>query len=119
LVKTYESYAKANPDFDEMWDDGRIQAFMDKNPGHNAISAHQMLTEETRLKAAADKAVKEFEGALRSKRAASAVLGAGNMSVPTDAKAADERLKNPKKFGGVTEVLTARLLERRRAAGRA
>lgn len=120
VVSTYEAYAKDNPDFDEMWDSGEIKSYMDKHPGHNPISAHMAMTAdakaEARAKEAAEKAVKEYEAALRSKRASN-VLGAGPATIPTESRQADDRLKNPKKYGGITNVLTARLLERRKAAG--
>lgn len=115
VISTYEAYAKDNPDFDSMWDNGEIKAYMDKNPGHNPLSAHMAMTADTRAQRAADKALKEYETAQRTKRASS-VLGAGPATVPTEPRQADDRLKNPKKYGGITQVLTDRLFERRRAA---
>lgn len=121
IQSTYESYASENPDFDEMWDSGELKEFMDKNPGHNAISAHIMLTAEAKQKAAIEKAVadalKKKEAEIKSKRAAAKVVGAGPAVVPTPAKESDERLKDPTKFGGKTNVLMQRLLERRKAVG--
>ncbi len=121
IQSTYESYAKENPDFDEMWDSGELKEFMDKNPGHNAISAHILLTAEAKRNAAIEKAVadalKKKEAEIKSKRAASKVVGAGPAVVPTPARESDERLKDPTKFGGKTNVLMQRLLERRKAVG--
>lgn len=117
VAKTFESYAKENPDFDTMWDSGEIQEYMQKNPGHNAISAHMAMTGEVRIeqirKEAAEKALKEYEAAQRSKRA-SKVIGSAPATVPTSSNHADDRLKNPNKYGGDTNVLVARLMERRR-----
>lgn len=45
-LDTYNKYAESTPDFDSMWDRGEIQEFMEKHPGHNAISAHMALTRE-------------------------------------------------------------------------
>ena len=117
VANTFESYAKTNPDFDEMWDSGEIQDYMQKHPGHNAMSAHMEMTGESRLEKikqeAVDKALKEYETAQRSKRA-SKVMGSAPATVPTSSNHADDRLKNPKKYGGDTNVLVARLMERRR-----
>ena len=116
VVSTYEQYAKENPDFDEMWDSGKIKAFIDKHPGHNAISAHQAMTAERRIEAAVAEALKKHETAIKSKRAASTVLGTGPASVPTASKQADNDLREPKKFGGPTAVLAARLAKLRQAS---
>jgi len=59
IRRTYEKYEKENPDFKAMWDRGEIQVFLEANPGHNPISAHQTMTMEARVKAAAEKAAKE------------------------------------------------------------
>jgi myosin heavy subunit len=120
VEQTYSSYAQENPDFDAMWDSGEIREFMEKNPGHNAISAHMAMTAEARqekaVKAAVAKALKEAETARRSVRKTAAILGQGPTSVPTSPAASTDDLKNPNKFGGHTSVLAARLVERRRAA---
>jgi hypothetical protein len=120
LAKTFEEYAHQNPDFDELWDSGEIQDYMKKHPGHNAISAHMAMTSDAKLEKikqeAADKALKEYEAAQRSKRATK-VMGSAPASVPTSPNHADDRLKNPNKYGGDTNVLVARLMERRRQQG--
>jgi hypothetical protein len=121
VERTYQQYAEANPDFDPMWDSGEIQRFMDANPGHNAISAHQALTQEKRMQTVVDEAVKkalaDADTARRSTRKAGAILGQGpgRGSTPPDS---DAELKSPKQFGGATAVLAARLARRRAQAGR-
>jgi len=121
IQSTYEAYAKENPDFDEMWDSGELKDFMDKHPGHNAISAHIMLTAEKRQQEAIEKAVaealKKKEAEIKSKRAAAKVISAGPAVVPTPASESDDRLKNPTQYGGKANVLVQRLLERRKAMG--
>jgi hypothetical protein len=116
VVKTYEKYAAENPDFDELWDSGELRAFMDKNPGHNAISAHMALTNEKKAKEAIDKAVADAEKRImdnfKAKRE-SKVLGSG----PSAARKAAEtetsaELKDTKKHGGLMSVLTRRSLAR-------
>lgn len=109
--KTYEQYAKENPDFDEMWDAGDIQDYIDKHPGYDAISAHMALTQEARINAAVEKAVKEATDKiyrdLRTKGKA-AVLGAGPSGHVTRQGAADQELQNSKAYGGKYAVLARR-----------
>jgi len=116
VVSTYENFAKANPDFDEMWDSGTLQEFMRGNPGHNAISAYHSLTADSKLKAATEKAAKDAEAAFtRNQRAkrVSDVLPQGP-SAPGVFTNGDDALKDSKKFGGTTAVLAQRLADRRR-----
>lgn len=114
---TFESYREKNPDFDKMWKSGEIPKFMQANPGHNAISAHQMLTMEARIKEAADKAAKETEAKVlanvKAKRSAT-VLGAGPGTTGAP-PAIDKELSDTKQSGGLTAVLTNRLQKMRKA----
>jgi len=116
IESTYQKYAQENPDFETMWDSGELRRFMDENPGHNAISAHQILTSAARTKSAVETAVKEAlekaQTEAKAKRKAS-VLPAGPASAP--AGETDAELKEPMKYGGATSVLAARLANRRRA----
>jgi hypothetical protein len=115
IETTYSSYAKENPDFEKMWDTGELNAFMQKNPGHNAISAHMILTEQSRREAAVKNAVAEAlekaETERKAKRKA-VVLGAGPAAVPAGGDG-DAVLKEPHKYGGATSVLASRLAARR------
>jgi hypothetical protein len=114
--QTFEAYAKDHPDFDDMWDSGEIQQFMDSHPGHNAISAHMALTAETRTQAAVDQAVKEATEKmlkdLRTKGRA-AVLGTGPSGQIDRRGAAGQELADSKKFGGQYAVLARRSAARR------
>lgn len=116
IGKTFEAYAKENPDFDDMWDGGEIQQYMDSHPGHNAISAHMALTAEKRTQAAVDKAVKEATDKmlndLRTKGRA-AVLGTGPSGQIDRRGAAGQELADSKKFGGQYAVLARRSAARR------
>jgi len=116
IVSTYESFAKQHPDFDELWDTGDLQKYMQANPGHNAISAYWAMTAEARIAEASEKAAKEAEAKFlknqRAKKTAD-VLPQGP-SAP-GAPPSDEALKDTKKFGGSTTVLAQRLEQRRRA----
>ena len=120
VEQTYRSYAEANPDFDDLWDSGKIKQYMDDHPGHNAISAHMAITAEGKQKELVDKAVKDAltkaETDRRTVRKAGAILPSGPNTAPMAPSNSDAELQNPKQFGGDTSVLAARL-ERRRAMG--
>lgn len=104
VESTIDTYADANPDFEKMWDKGELQTFMEKNPGHNAISAHMALTMENRIaeakKQGADEAIKNFRT-----KSANQVLNGGH-GIPPSQK--DAALKNPEKFGGRAAVIAQR-----------
>lgn len=118
VESTYSSFAEKHPDFDEMWDRQEIQRFMDRNPGHNAISAYLLMTSEKRQEEAIKAARKEWEQNLRAKRE-SAVLTSGPS--PAAARAVvneiPPEMKESKKYGGATAVLARRAAERARARG--
>lgn len=120
----YEQFAKDNEGFMDLWNSGEIQEFLNQNPAHNAMSAYYALTandrktdQEGAIKEAVEKAVKETEERItknfKAKRNAQ-VLPAGPSAGGKSADTAPE-LKDPKKFGGITAVLTQRLRERRAA----
>jgi len=122
--KTFDGYAKDHPDFTEFWNNGEIDRFIKANPGHNAISAHQVLTAKVReeerqaaIDEAVEKAKKETEARVladvKAKRSAD-TLGAGP---PTGGVVHDQiapELKEPKKFGGLITALAQRSKERRK-----
>lgn len=125
VLKTLNDYAAKNETFDQMWDSGEIQRFVEANPGYDAISAHMALTSEDnaknieiKVKEAVEKAVKETEERIiknfKAKRGAQ-VLSSGPASTGTVQGKVAPELKEPKKFGGVNTVLAARLKERRQA----
>lgn len=120
--RNYEEFAEKNPDFIEMWDSGEIQAFLGKNPGHNAISAFYALSEPVRqqstqqqIEAAVKKAVEEekkkMEKNLKAKKNITYVPAS-----PRDTSNRQEStldLKESKKFGGTVSVLARRLALKR------
>lgn len=128
--KTFESYSSKHPDNDDktgfvqMWESGKIQDFMDSNPGHNAISAHIMLTEDSRNKSIEErisKGIEEGVAKVREKlekenkaRVRTDGLDAGPSYTPGDA---DDELKDTKKKGGLISVLAARSERRKAQAG--
>ena len=104
IEDTIGTYADDNPDFEELWEDGSIKGFMDKNPGHNAMSAHMMLVNAGRVAAAkkegADEAAKNFTTKMGSQTLGSSVAIPPNKS--------DAAVKNTKKYGGRARVAAAR-----------
>ena len=117
---TFDSYREKNPDFDKMWKSGEIPKFMQANPGHNAISAHQMLTMDARIKEAAEKAAKETEAKVladvKAKRSAQ-VLGGGPAVTGGGAKDVDAALQDTKQHGGKAAVLARKIIELRKGRG--
>lgn len=122
IVDTFQRFADDHPDFDEMWDRGELKAFMDQNPGHNAISAYQILTLDKTIEDAVDKAVKEaekkFTANQRAKRESKSLSG-GPQTTGTQDAPKDSELQDSTKFGGKTRVLANRLREfrKKQAAG--
>lgn len=104
VEETINAYADANEDFEAMWDKGEIQAFMEDNPGHNAISAHMTMTMEAKLADATKKgeetAVNNFQTKSKNQ-----VLN-GSPGIPPEQR--DAALKDPGKFGGAAAVLAQR-----------
>jgi len=116
---TYNEYASKHPDFDLMWDAGKIQAYIDEHPGHNAISAHMALTKESEMEAAIAEAVKKAlkeagTEASKNKEAKknARVLDSGPSSTGHVVGQIPAELKDTKKFGGLTAVLAERSLRR-------
>lgn len=111
VEKTFREYEKNNADFRPMWESGEIKRYMDENPGHNAISAHQVLTAEKRIADAAQRAKGEaLEQAQKNnqiKRNAR-VLGGGPASAGKPA-GPDKELSDTKGAGGLNSVLARRL----------
>jgi len=126
LNEVFDNYAEKNPSFDEMLDDGSLREFVQKNPGHNALSAHMALTAQTsqesvksQIDEAVKKAVAETETKLiknfKAKRSID-VLPSGPAATGGKQDSIPPELANPKAFGGITSVLAQRLLQRRTAS---
>jgi hypothetical protein len=117
IEKTFNDYADKNPDFNKMWESGEIEKFMQANPGHNAISAHMIMTGDKKIQEATTKAAKEAEDKViknfQAKSQARVISEGGGIRA---AGAIPVELKDTAKYGGQTSVL-ARNLEQRRMAG--
>jgi len=129
---THASYAEKNADYVLMLNDGRIANFMAQNPGHNAISAHKELTEQSRaeeqeanVQKLIAEAVAKREAELKAdqlvKRENIPADAHGGGGVPVQSNTEGERiLKDSKKAGGTAMALFKKLkLDRasRRATG--
>lgn len=130
IDKTFSEYSKRHPDNDDntgfvqMWESGKIQEFMEKNPGHNAISAHIMLNEEHMSQSIEGRIKKGIEdGVARVKekllkenkaRVRTDGLDSGPSYTPGDE---DDELKDTKKKGGLISVLAARSARRKAQSG--
>lgn len=105
--KTLETYVDENrTSFTKLWNTGEIQAFVDQNPGHNYISAHQLLTAAENAATIKKTAQEETLAKLRAKQ------GAGSMSATpqksTGKREYDDQMRNPDKYGGPDAVLARR-----------
>jgi hypothetical protein len=92
-IRTYQDFVRENPDFETMWESGKIKEFMDSHAGHNALSAYLSLSHESRIQKAVAKKLQE--------------KGLGG----------DGPLSDTKKYGGTTWVLANRLRALRSQGG--
>ena len=122
IDSTYDSYAEQNPanenktGFVEMWESGDIQAYIDKHPGHNPISAHMELTNQARIDAAVAEAVAKTKEENKKQREARKItdgLTGGPGYVPAND---DDSLTDTKRHGGKVTAIAARLAARRQQA---
>ena len=129
VESSLREYAATNTDFVGMVEDGTLKEFIKSHPGHNFISAHQVLTAETRSKtfetriaeeraAAKKEAEAEFNKNLRAKHRVTPLTGGGSGGV-SRSPVTDPALSDTKKHGGRNAVIARRYEERRRAANSA
>ncbi|HBF43026.1 MAG TPA: hypothetical protein DDW42_05230 [Desulfobacteraceae bacterium] len=116
VAGTYEQYAKDNPDFDKMWDTGEIKQYMDRNPGHNAISAHMAITGAAKTQLTVDEAVKAAEKRImdniRAKRENKVLSSGPSASRNSNETEITAEMRNTKEHGGLAAVLARRSLAR-------
>lgn len=124
IEQTYARFAEKNPDFRSRWETGEIKKFIERNPGHNPMSAyHDIISEDreksvqTRIDEAVAKAKtdteKEVLARIKSKQKAN-VLGAGPAITPVRDEDASS-LNDTKRHGGKVTVLANMLRSMRRA----
>jgi hypothetical protein len=117
-ISDMQAYAEKYADtedgkgFDQMWNAGEIHKFIAEHPGHNAISAHQMLTGEHWTQKAINKAVAEAvektTKQFQAKRNAGVLSGGPAASVITGGQGQGD-LADTKINGGLVSTLAARL----------
>lgn len=111
IEKTFTDYAAANPDFNDKWESGEIEKFMNAHPGHNAISAHMSLAGVANTQALIAKAVKETEERVtknfQAKRNATLINPASPSRAAVDG--VDTELKDTTNQGGFVSVAANRL----------
>lgn len=120
IQSTFDTYEKDNPSFKELWSSGAIEKYMKENPGHNAISAHMMLTKgseqktiDERIRQEVDKAVEKVKKDFAAKRNAETIGdGAGGVKP----RGAGSELSDTKSQGGLVSALAAKLHRMRNAA---
>ena len=122
VESTFNEFAKENPEFDEMWDRGELQRYMQNNPGHNAISAFMAMTQTKTIEDKVAEAVKaereKMEKDFRTKRETQTLpSGPSATGTGTVAGQTPQELKDTKKFGGLTAVLAKRSAERQKQRG--
>ncbi len=119
----YDQYGRDNPEFNDMWNKGEIQAFQKANPGHTPISAHQVIVankkvadsetaKTTAVEAAVKQAKEEAKTAQQTKIHAKVIAGGpGNGAVSSQTGPPIE-LTDTKSHGGLIRALTNRSLAR-------
>ena len=118
---TYSTFAETNEGFKDMWEAGEIEDYMDKHPGHNAMSAYNALTSgkgEEAIKKRIDEAVKAgIEAHIKQQKVNRQVASISGDTGATgkETSTGDEELKDTKKFGGTVSAIANRLMKRRQA----
>lgn len=123
MARTFDTYADENKDnadgtgFMQMWNSGKIQAYIDQNPGHNAISAHLKLTETSKTQTIqqqidagiAEGVAKEKARLAAENKARVRTVGLNQGPAYTAKESSDDELKDTKKKGGKIAVMAERL----------
>jgi hypothetical protein len=119
LKKVYDDFAAEHKDFNGLWESGKILDFIQKNPGHNPMSAYLKMTEKEKIAEAVAEARKKTEEEVTKRFLAkqkATVLNGGPASIPRTDE--DPALQNTKQHGGLNSVLASKLAEMRRQTGR-
>jgi len=124
IKKTFDTFGEQHEDFWPMWESGELKKFMESNPGHNAISAYNVLkadsanqTMQEKIDAAVKEAVakkeQEMLNNIKAKRSAQ-TLSPGASRGPGDGP--PRELQDTKAKGGLTATLAERLKAMRQSA---
>jgi len=114
--RQYDNYAAKNPEFTQMFQSGQLHKYMQENPGHNPISAHQLLIAgkkegevQEMLKKAKEEGRKEAEKNQQAKRQIRTISRPPERAGIASDSSGEDMLKDTKKYGGMASVITARL----------
>ena len=112
--QTYADFFGAKEDGQQMLTDGRIEKFIQENPGHNAISAYHALAGESQLESKIEEAVKAERAKIKKElKAAGNAKSFSSQTSGSGAKPSSKpEFKNPDKYGGKAAVLVRRFKER-------
>ena len=112
--KTFGDFFADKKDGQAMLIDGRIEKFMQENPGHNAMSAYNALAGESQYESRIESAVKAEREKIHKELKAAGNANSFSSSTGGRKLSPDKQpeMKNPGKFGGTAAVLLKRFRER-------
>jgi hypothetical protein len=106
----FRQFVKTNPDFVDLYEDGKIQDYLEENPGESYKSAYRALTEEKRIEAKVKAERDKWEADQKAKRGL-------RVSAPVGAQPSisnkDPRFSDTSKHGGPEDVMAQVLREMR------
>lgn len=112
FLTEFEKFATANPDFNDKWESGEIQTYMDKHPYvTDARAAYEILSAQGSAAQAAKDAEAKIMKNLKAK-SLSKSIGAGPAATGRPAGQTPVELKDTKPYGGLTAVLAQRSAQR-------
>jgi len=122
IASTFQRFAQENqgdpkhgiPGFEELWQAGVLQQYMNRNPGYNAMNAYNDIVRD-KVKARDEALMREkLTADIRAKGAAGSVTQSTVGSRAVDA--VDPELQDPDKYGGAKAVAIRRYIKRMRGA---
>ena len=112
FMTEFEKFATANPDFNDKWESGDIQTYMDKHPYvTDARAAYDILSAQGREAKAAKDAETKIMKNLKAK-SLSRSIGAGPAATGRPSGQTPVELKETKTYGGLHAVLAQRSAQR-------
>jgi hypothetical protein len=115
FIKGTKSHGEDVQDFNELYDSGEIQEYMEENPNVDYQLAWERLTFDQRVKTKISTELKSRQKAREGKGKVPMSKGGGGKQ-PLGA-GEDPRVKNPKKYGMTAEDIMATRLKEHREAG--
>lgn len=109
---TLAEFFSDKKDGQQMLTDGRIQQYIQDNPGHNAISAYHALAGDSQVQDQIDKAVEAERAKIKKELKAAGNANSFSSSPSSKETPKSPEFKNPDKYGGTAAVLLKRFRER-------